>query len=203
MTSSADRRERAKGRTREDILEAAARAFARHGLESATMQHIASEAGYTAAALYTYFDSKQAILESLMTQERSQLLAVFERSIPEGLTLHQRVEQLMRSFFEITDRRRDLIAVFFSSAAHPEICRDQQGPVGEELFCSMVERWLIIHTTERERAGYTADDLAHALHGVARSFFLRWAAGGFEGALADQTKRVVDLFLYGAQGALE
>jgi len=45
------RRAREIARTRQDILEAAARAFARNGYQAVTMQEIAREAGYTAASL--------------------------------------------------------------------------------------------------------------------------------------------------------
>jgi len=43
------RREREIARTREDIVEAASRAFVQIGVRDATMQDIAAEAGYTAA----------------------------------------------------------------------------------------------------------------------------------------------------------
>jgi AcrR family transcriptional regulator len=55
------RQQRNIARIREDIVEAAARAFSRHGHRRVTMQDIAREAGYTAASLYTYFRSKKEI----------------------------------------------------------------------------------------------------------------------------------------------
>ena len=50
---------------RERIIEAAERAFVRHGFHAATMQHVAEEAGMSAGNLYRYFPSKEAIVEAL------------------------------------------------------------------------------------------------------------------------------------------
>jgi TetR/AcrR family transcriptional repressor of uid operon len=47
------------------ILEAAERAFVRHGFHASTMQHVADEAGMSAGNLYRYFPSKEAIVEGL------------------------------------------------------------------------------------------------------------------------------------------
>ncbi len=66
MKNVAERKQRFVARTRADILNAAARAFARTGYQSVTMRDIAREAGYTAAALYTYFENKQEIVAALV-----------------------------------------------------------------------------------------------------------------------------------------
>ncbi len=50
---------------RERILEAAERAFVRHGFHATTMQHVAEEIGMSAGNLYRYFPSKEAIVEGL------------------------------------------------------------------------------------------------------------------------------------------
>jgi hypothetical protein len=62
------RRERAAEHTREDILVAAARVFARKGYAAAGVQEIAAEAGFAAASLYSYFKGKRAIWDALRGQ---------------------------------------------------------------------------------------------------------------------------------------
>jgi TetR/AcrR family transcriptional regulator, repressor for uid operon len=59
----ADRRER--------IIEAAERAFVRHGFHAATMQHVAEEAGMSPGNLYRYFPSKEAIVEGLCEADKA------------------------------------------------------------------------------------------------------------------------------------
>jgi AcrR family transcriptional regulator len=55
---------------RKRIIEAAERAFVRHGFHAATMQHVAEEADMSAGNLYRYFPSKEAIVESLCAIEQ-------------------------------------------------------------------------------------------------------------------------------------
>jgi AcrR family transcriptional regulator len=72
---------RRRGRPRkiarpEDLLAAALRVFAERGFAAARLDDVAREAGVSKAALYLYFESKQAIFEALV---RSAVLPNIER----------------------------------------------------------------------------------------------------------------------------
>ena len=54
----------AKARTRELLLSAAARTFAKKGFAGASVDEIAEAAGYTVGALYSNFGSKSACSSS-------------------------------------------------------------------------------------------------------------------------------------------
>jgi AcrR family transcriptional regulator len=60
-------RAEAKARTRERLLDAAARTFARKGYAGATVEEIAETAGYTIGALYAHFGGKQEMFLELMS----------------------------------------------------------------------------------------------------------------------------------------
>ena len=65
------------------ILAAAVRCFGRRGIHQASMQDIAAEAGMSAANLYRYFASKEAIVDAIAEHEREEtvaLLAELERA---------------------------------------------------------------------------------------------------------------------------
>jgi AcrR family transcriptional regulator len=64
-------RAEAKGRTRERLLDAAARTFARKGYAGATVEEIAEAAGYTIGALYAHFGGKQELFLELMSSRAS------------------------------------------------------------------------------------------------------------------------------------
>jgi AcrR family transcriptional regulator len=68
-SGDADRRSR--------ILEAAERAFVRHGFHAATMQHVAAEAAMSPGNLYRYFRSKEAIVEGLCQRDQRERAAAF------------------------------------------------------------------------------------------------------------------------------
>lgn len=54
-------------RTRQRILDAAATAFHEHGFASVTLKDIAGRAGLQAGSLYYHFDSKEEIVEAVLT----------------------------------------------------------------------------------------------------------------------------------------
>lgn len=60
---------------RTHVLDAARRVFAERGVEGASIREIAREAGYTAGALYSYFDSKEAIYAALVAESLDRLHA--------------------------------------------------------------------------------------------------------------------------------
>jgi AcrR family transcriptional regulator len=67
--------ERRRAMTREHLLEAAARVFARDGFQASSLDQIASYAGFTKGAVYSNFKSKEDLF-----------LAVFEDRIERGRT---------------------------------------------------------------------------------------------------------------------
>lgn len=60
---------------RERILDAAREVFAEAGLEGASLRAIAARAGYTPAALYFHFDSREAIYAELLRGSLADLTA--------------------------------------------------------------------------------------------------------------------------------
>ena len=59
------------------ILEAAERAFARHGFHAASMQIVAAEARMSAGNLYRYFSSKEALVSGLAERDQAALAEDF------------------------------------------------------------------------------------------------------------------------------
>ena len=67
-----------------DILEAARRMFVRKGVEAATMQEIAAEAGLSAGAIYRYYTSKEHLLRAVCGDWIEHDRALFERGAAEA-----------------------------------------------------------------------------------------------------------------------
>src|SRR5262245_42206365 len=174
MKSTA-RKQRRVEQTRLEILEAAARAFARSGIDGTTMQDIARESGYTPASLYAYFPGKQAILEGLLGLLRDELLATFDVPTPAGLTFGQSLELLCRRQLELADRRRDALSVFIAcgGGARQFIPREQ---TGFQLYVPTLAAWL----RRAARAGdlrVPAEEAAVLFAGLMHGFFHRWIRG--------------------------
>jgi AcrR family transcriptional regulator len=61
-------RKEKQAQTRTGLLEAAARVFARRGMQSASIDEVAEEAGYTKGAFYANFKSKEELFLAMLDQ---------------------------------------------------------------------------------------------------------------------------------------
>jgi AcrR family transcriptional regulator len=64
-----------RARTRAQLLDAAARVYARKGFEAATLDAVAEEAGFTKGAVYDHFGSKENLLFALLDEHLSEQIA--------------------------------------------------------------------------------------------------------------------------------
>ena len=74
--------------TRQEVLEAAARVFARRGFASATLDDVADEANYTKGAVYSNFGSKEDLFLAVLEQRLASQIAFFQ-----GLAERAQAEQ--------------------------------------------------------------------------------------------------------------
>lgn len=92
MTTTSDRASQPATDKRQRILDAALKVFASHGVHGTPVPPIAREAGISVGSLYRYFDSKEALVNTLF-QETKQLLA-------QQLLTDLNFQKLDRSLFE-------------------------------------------------------------------------------------------------------
>lgn len=64
---------------REQVLRAAAECFQRKGYHGAGMAEISRTAGMSAGHIYNYFDSKEAIIESIIEQDMAEMFSIFQQ----------------------------------------------------------------------------------------------------------------------------
>jgi AcrR family transcriptional regulator len=96
------------------ILEAALRVFEREGLEGASMRAIGEEAGYTAAAIYFHFASKEAIYGELLSQAIDRLIERVHSAASGRSTPRQRLEAAALAVFDFyAEHPRDLDLGFY------------------------------------------------------------------------------------------
>ncbi len=93
------------------VLDAARAVFEEHGLEGASIREIARRAGYTPGALYSYFDSKEAIYGALLGESLDRL----NRAVQDALPVDRRPASLLRAkaaawfgFYAANPRELDL-----------------------------------------------------------------------------------------------
>jgi AcrR family transcriptional regulator len=103
-----NRRDEQRGRTRADLLDAAARVFAAQGYHAASVDQVAEAAGYTKGAVYSNFSSKEQLFLELLDRQVDQAIGVLEQLVSEaepedraGLFAqrHDRITVLDRDWF--------------------------------------------------------------------------------------------------------
>jgi len=99
-------------RRRDDVVQQAARVFARRGYDQTSMQELATELGIAAGGLYHYFAGKQDLLEAICDALMDPLLAraqeLERRELPPAVHL----ALLVRAWVDHVIDRRDHMLVF-------------------------------------------------------------------------------------------
>jgi len=110
---------------RAHVLDAARRVFAERGVDGASIREIAREAGYTAGALYSYFDSKEAIYAALVAESLERLQAEVQAARAVRGQPARTLSARAQAWFGFYARRpRDLdLGVFLVKGLTPELDR--------------------------------------------------------------------------------
>ena len=170
--------------TRIRILDAALDLFVEHGFAGATLQQIADRLGFTKAALYYHFKSKDDLLAALITPAMAELDALLARYEVAPDTPARR-RDFMREYLDFLLANRRLIAYTVRDLptllAHPSLATGwtERGQrlstilAGEDPdFDAQVRFTMVVRGFAAAIAQFPevdADDLRDALMGSARS----------------------------------
>ncbi|MFI6900697.1 TetR/AcrR family transcriptional regulator [Nonomuraea sp. NPDC050394] len=133
----ATRREQAEWR-REQLLDAALRVFAAKGVDGASVKDLAEAAGVTPGLLYRYFDSKEALVETLLRERgfMTRLRELLTAGHP-GRPAREVLTELLTAFDGLLAGNAELVAVFFGAtrarAALAELTGEGQRLIGAFL----------------------------------------------------------------------
>ena len=104
-------REQSKANTRERLLGAARSAFASSGFHGASVEEIASRAGFSTGALYSNFDGKEDLFLVLMEREIAQAVAM-------RTTVAERATGGARQWMTMIEREPELLLLFMEFWAY-------------------------------------------------------------------------------------
>src|SRR5918998_2252499 len=95
----AERRQAVSDHKRGLILDAAREVFAAEGLEGASLRAIATQAGYTPAALYFHFDSKEAMYAEVLQGSLAALGQAVDNAVAKAREPDARLRAAAMAFF--------------------------------------------------------------------------------------------------------
>ncbi|WP_327299864.1 MULTISPECIES: TetR/AcrR family transcriptional regulator [unclassified Streptomyces] len=97
---------------RRELLATAAEVFAAQGYNATTVRKIADEAGILAGSLYYHFDSKESMLDEILTTFLDELWARYDSVLASGLGPRETIEALVTESFREIDRHRAAVAIY-------------------------------------------------------------------------------------------
>ncbi|MDP3152109.1 MAG: helix-turn-helix domain-containing protein [Archangium sp.] len=112
--------------TRQTLLEAAVRLFARQGYSATSIRALASEAGVALGLLYHYFPSKEAVLEALLADGMADVEVTFEAA-RQGVTAADFVRALLWSAGERLKAHRSAWQVSYGLRHQPQVVEGLAG----------------------------------------------------------------------------
>jgi AcrR family transcriptional regulator len=200
------RHPRQVNRVREDILDAAVAVFAGKGYQAATMQDLATAAGYTAPSLYNYFPGKRELFEAMVDRLDAEFMAVFDAATPSRLSFAQQVELLVHRQLEVARRRRGAFKIFsaLQAGAIPGAAAGRHA-AGFRVYMARFTAWMAAAADGHDLGGRTPEQLAFALWGLSnalqaqRASAARGTRKARDGA-DDDVEALVEMFLHGALG---
>jgi AcrR family transcriptional regulator len=111
-------REQSKANTRERLLAAARGAFASSGFHGASVEEIASRAGFSTGALYSNFDGKEDLFLVLMERE----INLHAREIAQAVSVRESVAERAtggaRQWMTMIEREPELLLLFMEFWAY-------------------------------------------------------------------------------------
>ncbi|WP_425315891.1 TetR/AcrR family transcriptional regulator [Streptomyces olivoreticuli] len=103
---------------RRELLATAAEVFAAHGYNATTVRRIADEAGLLAGSLYYHFDSKESMLDEILSTFLDELWAGYDTVLASGLGPRETLEALVTESFREIDRHRPAVAIYQRESRH-------------------------------------------------------------------------------------
>src|ERR1700732_1921367 len=111
-------REQSKANTRERLLVAARRVFARSGFHGASVEEIASEAGFSTGALYSNFDGKEDLFLVLMEREINEHAREISEAVRERASVAERATGGARQWMTMIEREPEVLLLFMEFWAY-------------------------------------------------------------------------------------
>jgi len=110
--------------TRTRLIEAAIDLFTRHSFAGTSLQMIADEVGFTKAAIYHHFRTREQLLAAVIEPMLDELRTVV-KSAETKRTPHARAEHMLNGYAALAVRNRGLVAVLATDPSVATVVTDR------------------------------------------------------------------------------
>ena len=103
---------------REQLLAIAAELFAEKGFRHTTVRDIADAAGILSGSLYHHFDSKESMVDEILSTFQDELFGHYDAILTSDDDARTKLEKAVRVSFDTIDRSPHEVAIFQNDADH-------------------------------------------------------------------------------------
>src|SRR6188508_3222972 len=97
---------------RAELLAIAAGLFAEKGFKNTTVRDIADAAGILSGSLYHHFDSKESMVDEILSTFQEELFGRYDEILASDADPRAKLEQAVRVSFDAIDQHHSEVAIF-------------------------------------------------------------------------------------------
>ena len=101
---------------RSELLRIAAELFATKGFKNTTVRDIAEAAGILSGSLYHHFDSKESMIDEVLSTFQEELFGKYDEILASDEDARSKLERAVRVSFEAIDQHPHEVAIFQNEA---------------------------------------------------------------------------------------
>jgi AcrR family transcriptional regulator len=132
MEKITDKKELLQKFRTEGILDAAIKVIAKKGLEKATMEQVADEAGISKATIYLYFKNKEDLYYHCVMTRFEKIMCLMRQAVEGVDDPIERVKVLVNTQVKAIEVEKDFFRVFFTERM--SLFLDQSTEFGQDFF---------------------------------------------------------------------
>ena len=182
---------------REEILDGAAKVFARYGFRKTTVGDIVREAGVARATLYKYFETKDDVFEAVLDREAREMLAAVRDAVRQAGRTRERLRAAMMTHTDFIRRKVNTLRVTLEALSdmmsrwsrHMEELSRDAADIYESILVRGVEAGEIV----ADDAGATARILVM----ISKGLFLAVVTGRVDEDREAVVGRLLDMVMNG------
>jgi AcrR family transcriptional regulator len=186
---------------KQEILEEAEKIFASKGFHNTAVAEIAHASGFAIGTLYQFFESKEKLYETMVTEKLDVMYAEIRSAVKDADTAIASVEALVRSHFNFVEKNTDFCYLFIRGES--TTLSDANAALRDRMIknylnhLSFVEGFMREGIKDKKLKAEDPRAMAAALIGIVRSFIFNWMLSDRNVSLISQTDQVVNIFFDG------
>jgi AcrR family transcriptional regulator len=103
---------------RDELLRIAAALFAERGVKNTTVRDIADAAGILSGSLYHHFNSKESMVDEILSSFQEELFGTWDGIMRSKLDARAKIEAVVRASFDALDKHHSEVAIYQNDAAY-------------------------------------------------------------------------------------